>query len=514
MKTFLLVIIIVLLNVHSKAQNPGDLNPGFNGTGYYFEDWADTCTRAIGIKILTNGSIILTGGIRLGTGPENIFTTKIDSQGYLVNFGNNSRGFTYDFSDYEMATSLEVLPDNSMFIAGAYMRLFLEYLPFVIKLNSGGEPDEDFADNGVFCDESIPVLPNKIKFYHHGDTYSLILAGTASGIVARMIMLSAGGEIVTGFGTGGKIDLDAPYSNITDVFIDSGNNLLYACGNITGGGAFVAKYNLPDGTPVAGFGVNGVIGFTPAMGYTASFDAMAVDIEENTMTLFGSYPAVINEYDIFAYRLHAGDGSDDESFGIDGISTLRVAGFDESIKSALMQSDGKYYFGGSTDYYGTNDFFIGRINHDGFADMTFGSSGLVITEQGFDERIFDMCLSRDESIIYATGVSDDAGENALAIAAYHTEFETETTVVNISDENIMNSISIFPNPVSEILIIETDVSGPHEIRIFDLTGKKLMTECFSGSSHKMNLEGLEPSIYLIHVSQPGGNSITRKLIVK
>jgi Leucine-rich repeat (LRR) protein/C1A family cysteine protease len=60
-------------------------------------------------------------------------------------------------------------------------------------------------------------------------------------------------------------------------------------------------------------------------------------------------------------------------------------------------------------------------------------------------------------------------------------------------------ISIYPNPVNDLLTIETDTPGLHTIEISYLNGHPLYNGILEGSSHQIDLSSLKNGLYLITV---------------
>jgi uncharacterized delta-60 repeat protein len=500
MKTLLALILLSLsLGIH--AQRPGDLNTDFGDGGIYRENWNDTATMASDLGIQSNGDLIIPGTYKNSSDLYNVFTLKLDEEGNPPPFGNFSHGFEYDFDDLDVSTTTCILPDDKILIAGLYSSLGVTFYPFVIRLLPDGQLDTEFGDDGVFTNEIFGMRISGMKIVQSESSYSIILCGDNGNDVPQLLMLNDEGAIETSFDSDGMIQFGLLQGIFTDLFIDTENDELYASGSLKDGGAFLVRLNLPDGDPVAGFGIDGVLSFTPAEGFEGSFDAMIVDTGNSTITTFGSYPHGAGDDDIFAYRVMANDGSVDLTFGIAGLSSLRVPVSYENIQSAVLQSDGKYYFGGTSDFNGTSDFFLGRIIQNGIGDTSFGTNGLVLTDLGNDEFIFKIALNADENILYAAGYSKDIGvDDDIVVAAYYTFIETEPPIS--IDNNPIGSITCFPNPVLDIISIETGIKGHHRVQLYDMAGTELYDENFTGESVALNLEFLQPSVYFILVTLP------------
>jgi hypothetical protein len=216
--------------------------------------------------------------------------------------------------------------------------------------------------------------------------------------------------------------------------------------------------------------------------------------------------------DIFAYRVNGDDGTADNSFGINGWSSLRVPVSNESINSAVLQPDGKYCFGGRTDYHGNGDFLIGRVNAAGLLDVSFGNSGLSTTEiyPEKDNSIAAVALSPDCDMLYAAGNTNTPKEYSMAIAAYHTGFGQGTGLGG--ESNFTEWVIVSPNPVEDQCRLHTGHAGSHQVRIFDAAGNIVFYRSHRGENTEFNLGFLAPGVYILQVILPEKQVGTYKLI--
>ena len=79
------------------------------------------------------------------------------------------------------------------------------------------------------------------------------------------------------------------------------------------------------------------------------------------------------------------------------------------------------------------------------------------------------------------------------------------------DENMLNSISIFPNPVKDILYL-SGTKGGEEISIYSSNGQQVHSETLTGNSNQgINLSSLPKGIYQLQIND-GTNNFYKKLI--
>lgn len=69
-----------------------------------------------------------------------------------------------------------------------------------------------------------------------------------------------------------------------------------------------------------------------------------------------------------------------------------------------------------------------------------------------------------------------------------------------------------PNPVYDgVVYIETNLTGPKTIRIYDLFGKTVLEKRID--TEKLHLGSLVPGVYMVQLRQ-NGNLATKKLVIR
>jgi len=75
-----------------------------------------------------------------------------------------------------------------------------------------------------------------------------------------------------------------------------------------------------------------------------------------------------------------------------------------------------------------------------------------------------------------------------------------SSINNLSEEN---SLSVFPNPATNLLTITTTSTQPSTIILYDIASRQLMQQKFNGSA-TLNIEGLAKGVYLYEVRSETG----------
>ncbi len=278
--------------------------------------------------------------------------------------GTGKQTVAFDIGDFksDQAHSMAVQPDGKVVMAGAARVGPGNYDFAVARLNSDGTPDMGFGTSGkrTFTAFNLTEVASGVVLQPDG---KIVVAGFAefSGnfdfVVAR---LNANGSTDNGFGLGG----------LRTIAFD------------VGGGKFDRLSGValqPDGKIV-------VVG----------------------MIEVGS-----GSYDFGVARLNA-DGSLDPGFGAGGKSTFGFSDGDYSngdqATAIAVQPDGKIVVAGSTQFAGSLDFVVARLNPSGAPDTLFGSGGHRIIPFNLGNIKYDkleaMALQPDGNIVLAGNVLD------------------------------------------------------------------------------------------------------------
>ena len=123
---------------------------------------------------------------------------------------------------------------------------------------------------------------------------------------------------------------------------------------------------------------------------------------------------------IFALARYHPNGVLDNSFGTSGV-VITQFGWNHAMGSAVvMRPGGKIMAAGSVriDPLVDSDFALARFNPDGLLDSTFGSGGLVTIDFGGSDYASDLTLHYDGKIVIGGTTRDSTGVNNFALARY------------------------------------------------------------------------------------------------
>ena len=81
---------------------------------------------------------------------------------------------------------------------------------------------------------------------------------------------------------------------------------------------------------------------------------------------------------------------------------------------------------------------------------------------------------------------------------------------NTIGENVKNTVSVYPNPVKDILTIESDYSDVNEVQIVNTLGQLVKELTFEGQA-EVDVKDLKSGIYFVKIL---GNNVVKKIIIE
>ena len=103
---------------------------------------------------------------------------------------------------------------------------------------------------------------------------------------------------------------------------------------------------------------------------------------------------------------------------------------------------------------------------------------------------------------YASLNAADGNNSTTGDVIYNTNYTyTEDLSIGIDNETQNNSFRIFPNPVNNVLSIETTSNQHYEVKILDITGKLIISDQFNGGleTTNINISTLPKGSYIIQI---------------
>jgi uncharacterized delta-60 repeat protein len=121
---------------------------------------------------------------------------------------------------------------------------------------------------------------------------------------------------------------------------------------------------------------------------------------------------------VVAMARYASDGSLDTSFGNGGLVTTLLPGVNTFAKALILQPDGKLVVAGNTNSGGNVNFALFRYNPDGSLDSNFGTNGMVLTSF-FNGDYANCCVLQPDGKLVEGGYTYNGSQYVFALARYN-----------------------------------------------------------------------------------------------
>ena len=182
--------------------------------------------------------------------------------------------------------------------------------------------------------------------------------------------------------------------------------------------------------------------------------------------------------------------------GVSGTITGGVSGI---VYDAALQPNGKILIVGNfTNYNGTIQNYIARIDQDGSLDTSFNIGGT-----GFNGTVNSCKLTPDEKIIVSGSFTSYNGVGRNRIARLNNDG-------SLADDTFSeDTISVYPNPFQNSIYINTLSTAINKYEIYDLLGHKIEEKSFQSNDIKTG--NLTRGIYLLKLYTNKG-FIVKKII--
>ncbi len=260
------------------------------------------------------------------------------------------------------------------------------------------------------------------RFIH--TTSLLLLAGFC--LASSSVSEASPGDLDRTFGRNGKVTTLIGREDRGFAVIDQPDGKLVVGGRSRGSVSIsdfaLLRYN-SDGTQDTSFGTDGVV--TTDMSYDDELHVLALQ-PDGKIIGSGTVYSSAGTFGSTAIARYNSDGSLDPAFG-DGGKVL----LEEAVDWAMvLQPDGKILLGGGGGESALANFKIARLNSDGTFDTSFGDGGVTVIDfAGSGDGVWSLALQSDGKII-AAGRSRALGGNTsddFAAARLNTDGTLDTS---------------------------------------------------------------------------------------
>lgn len=518
--SFFVSLLLFALVINLRAQ-PGSLDPSFGDGGIVTTDLANNSYDMLNQIVIQSDNKIVAVGM-VGTTAVVVRYTEagaIDNSfgnnGSILIPGNASLPFTN-------AKSVAIQSDGKLIVGVmAFNQNYVKADFKVARLLPNGAMDNSFGSNGIvtmdfrgLSDElNVVLIQPDGKIIAVGRSDSSINENPYFVSALTIARFNSDGSPDMSFGQNGTV-VSMSRKNYTlrtpiTAGLTSKGNLILACNgqHASYGSAYDVLFvsYKSDGTVDSSFGRNGKVAYGNSV--DDSFIGNFKILPDDKILLCLGYSKSYSPYTQAILKLNE-DGTRDLSFGRGGfVQTLFDQIYSSSAQDLIVQDDGKIVLTGDilTAWGGKGSLSVSRYFSNGTLDSSFGVNGLSIVPAAYSNSYGSSIAQQADGKIVV------GGQN-IPVTSYYPDFmiarfnndvaETHLIAGNTNNAIIKSTISIFPNPATDILHVRglSNVART-TIMLTNNSGipvKKMTTG--GQSSVSINVMDLKPGIYFLSVS--------------
>jgi uncharacterized delta-60 repeat protein len=344
---------------------PGELDVSFGTGGVLSTDFGGTYDWAYATAVQPDGKI-LAAGVSNGAGTYDFALSRYLADGSIdPSFGHGGKVITDFATSFDWAFALVLQPDGKIVVGGV----------------TDASGSRDFALARYQPDGSLdPVF------------------GQGGRVIAKLRPLSADTVYSLALQPDGKIL--AGGTTFPDRVVLRPN------------GDFILARFMPEGAPDPFFGIGGAV--TTDFGGESWDDAWALALQPDGgvvlggSTNAGNSPGVLFGADQLGLARYTPQGMLDGTFGDGGTVTVDGGSMVEAVRALALNTDGKIVAAGFVNGEHRGDLLLARFTSFGGLDLSFGTSGLTVTDlESGSERLEGVALQPDGWIVAAGQVAGD-----------------------------------------------------------------------------------------------------------
>ena len=382
---------------------PGDLDPGFNGTGKLVLDFGGS-DSANAVAIQPDGKILIAG-----TGPSNDFViSRILPSGSLdLSFGGGTGTTRMDLGSQAQPTSIAIAPDGKIVVAGVVGAFSGNADAAVARLDPDGTPDLTFGPQG-WRDANLGGSDDKATGVAVLADGKIVLSGTGgSSRIFHVARLTTSGHYDGTFAGSGLTDIPGTENGDARGLALTPDGKIVVVGTVYANGHSdigVARLSA-GGVPDSSFDGDGV----RVVNSGVNEEGAAVVVQPDGRVLAAGNNQIQN---FLLMRFDTG-GSPDNDFNGDGVVKVAFAAGSQFARALALQPDGKIVLAGTAE----KGLGFARVQPGGALDTTFSDDGrqVVLFTSNTNDTANGVAIEPDGGIIGAGKVGPGASSDIALV---------------------------------------------------------------------------------------------------
>src|SRR5262245_8240943 len=427
-RLLLLPTLLLLASTVPALAAPGDLDLGFNGTGFVVTVVPTGSSQAKSIARQTDGKVVVAGfaNVPVQGNPDNLdfLVVRYDTAGGLdSSFGGTGIVTTAIRGGDDQAEAVIQQTDGKIVAAGLSWDgiEFNDSTVTLVRYLYNGTPDPNFGGGTGKVTTAIGTFDGALALIQQADG-KLVVAGYTDNDI-----------VVVRYDTSGMPDTSFNGTGIVTTPVGMGLAEARALVQQASDGKLVVAGVSNDGTKdqftlirygtdgmldTAGFGTGGIVTTSVGTGDAAA-SGLALQADRKLVVAGVSNDGTKEQFTLIRYGT---DGMlDTAGFGTGGIVTTSVGTSDAAASGLALQADGKLVAAGQASNGTNTDFALVRYGTSGTPDGTFGSGGIVTTPIGNDDAA--------AAIVYQP-------DGFLAVAGFATTTHMDVAVARYEERRV------------------------------------------------------------------------------
>ena len=165
----------------------------------------------------------------------------------------------------------------------------------------------------------------------------------------------------------------------------------------------------------------------------------------------------------------------------------------------------------------------GREIFDPAMEINLGFQTIIPESENYTisiEQLEGTGLEQSDIILidHLLGTTTSLKETSYTFAASETIQENRFTLVfedqllNVDENSIDNSISLYPNPAQNIVTIASTNTALQEAVVYDLTGRLVQTIAIDGNTTQVDVSRLSVGSYILQLTTVNGDTVIKRFI--
>jgi uncharacterized delta-60 repeat protein len=520
----------------ARYQSSGALDPQFGNNGQAVISIAGAASRGYDAVVQPDGKILVAGVAYNNNGVNPDFLViRLNADGSPdAGFGNNGKVITDFFGREDQAQALVLQPDGKIVVAGwAFNGNTFDFA--LARYLSNGNPDPTFDGDGKV---TTNFSGNKSRAYALAIQADgkLVAGGNTSASLSdfALVRYNTDGSLDASF-NGGKVimDIDGKDDGITAIAIQNDGKIVAAGyesnANPAVGNIAIARFTIT-GTPDINFSTDGKL-TTDLGGVADKATDLAIQPDGNILV-----SASGGNGDFMVIR-YLSAGNIDPTFGNSGIYSKDFDGRPDFANSLQLRS-GNIYLGGRTFNTTGDNFALALVAAAAplpvklvqfTASKTPSGSVVLNWETASLEAAtrFEIQRSTDGRNFEKIGTIEDNNTGKRNFSFTDAQLQSSTyyyrlkiddaasffysAMVIVRNNLLTKGIDIFPNPVKDILQLQTSLSGELTVSVLDAEGRIVKTQRIVSANGitvlPVNVSTLTNGNYMIRVSNREGSML-------